>query len=146
MERLNTPDLETERLILRKFRMEDIDALFSIYSEREVNTYLLWFPLTSLHEAEQLFVNEYEKAYGQSRGYRYAVCLKTDHIPIGYVHLSTDDSYDLGCGLSKRFWHRGITVEASRSVLICREPQPEFFGENDRIRDLNELLDILETV
>ena len=33
-----------------------------------------------------------------------------------------------------------------RFVLICREPQPESFGEDDRIRDLNELLDILETV
>ena len=31
MEFINTPSLETERLILRKFTEQDIDALFAIY-------------------------------------------------------------------------------------------------------------------
>ena len=33
MEALNTPIIETERLLLRRFRPEDIPALFSIYSD-----------------------------------------------------------------------------------------------------------------
>ena len=40
MEFINTPSLETERLILRKFTEQDIDALFAIYSDPEVNSYL----------------------------------------------------------------------------------------------------------
>lgn len=114
---MNTPTITTRRLILRKFRPEDIDALFAIYSDKEVNAYLPWFPLTSLAETERFFENEYAKAYQQPRGYRYAVCLKTDNVPIGYVNLSTDGAYDLGYGLSKKFWHRGITVEAARAVI-----------------------------
>ena len=54
MERNNTPELETERLILRKFTVQDTEALFSLYSDEEVNTYLPWFPLRSLEEARTL--------------------------------------------------------------------------------------------
>ena len=55
MNSANTPLLETERLILRKFTENDLEALFNIYSNEEVNTYLPWFPLTSLEEAASLF-------------------------------------------------------------------------------------------
>lgn len=116
MEIRNTPPLETERLILRRFREEDIPALYAIYSDREVNTYLPWYPLASYQEAERLFA-EYAAFCRQPRGYRYAVCLKTDDIPIGYVHLSPEEAHDLGYGLSREFWRRGITVEAARAVV-----------------------------
>ena len=59
MEFINTPSLETERLILRKFTEQDIDALFAIYSDPEVNTYLPWFPLKTLEEARALFETKY---------------------------------------------------------------------------------------
>ena len=38
----NTPMIETERLILRKFAGDDIEALYKIYSDEEVNTFLAW--------------------------------------------------------------------------------------------------------
>ena len=48
---MNTPTLETERLILRKFTENDMEALFKIYSDKEVNRFLPWFPLNSIEEA-----------------------------------------------------------------------------------------------
>ena len=36
MNSANTPLLETERLILRKFTENDLEALFNIYSNEEV--------------------------------------------------------------------------------------------------------------
>ena len=116
MEALNTPTIETERLLLRRFRPEDIPALFSIYSDREVNTYLPWRPLASCQEAERLFENEYAAAYREPRGYRYAVCLKADDIPIGYVHVDPEGARDLGYALSRALWHQGIAVEAARAA------------------------------
>ena len=38
----NTPLLETERLVLRRFTPLDLDALFAIFSDIEVNTFLPW--------------------------------------------------------------------------------------------------------
>lgn len=117
MKNHNTPILETERLILRKFTENDIEALFSIYSDEEINTYLPWFPLKSLEEAKTFFEERYEEAYRQPLGYRYAICLKNDNVPIGYVNVSVNDNHDLGYGLRKEFWHKGIVTEASRAVV-----------------------------
>ena len=36
------PDLETERLLLRKMRPEDSEAMFAYASDPEVTRYVLW--------------------------------------------------------------------------------------------------------
>ena len=117
MDCMNTPVLETERLVLRRFTEDDLDALFDIYSDEEVNTYLPWFPLRSMEEARIFFDERYGAVYRQSRGYHYAICLKCDGVPIGYVHAGTDESHDLGYGLRKEFWHQGMVTEACQAVV-----------------------------
>lgn len=102
----------TERLLLRTFTEDDIEALFAIYRDEEVNTFLPWFPLRTLEEAERLYREQYAGA-----AYRYGICRKTDGVPIGYVHVSTEDGHDLGYGLRKEFWHQGIVTEACQAVL-----------------------------
>ena len=42
---MNTPQLETERLILRKFTEEDTEALYLLLKDKEVKHYLPWFCL-----------------------------------------------------------------------------------------------------
>lgn len=113
----NTPILETERLLLREFTDNDIEALFAIYKDEEVNTFLPWFPLKSLDEAKILFYEKYAGANKPPMEYRYAICLKTDLVPIGYVHVSAGDGHDLGYGLCREFWHKGIATEAGKAVL-----------------------------
>ncbi len=113
----NTPMLETERLVLRKFTGDDIEAIFEINRDVEVNTYLPWFPLKSLDEAKEFFHEKYAAAYEQPRAYRYAVCMKADNVPIGYVHVGMEDSHDLGYGLRREFWHKGIATKAGKAVL-----------------------------
>ncbi|PWL79511.1 GNAT family N-acetyltransferase [Candidatus Gastranaerophilales bacterium] len=114
---LNTPKLETKRLILRSFEIEDVPFLYNIFRDKEVNTFLPWFPLNSLEEAKIFYENRYVEVYKQPIGYKYAVCLKSDNIPIGYVNVSVDESHDLGYGLRKEYWHKGIITEACKAVL-----------------------------
>lgn len=117
MNLVNTPTLETERLILRKFTENDLKALFNIYKDKEVNTFLPWLPLKSMEEAKVFFNEQYIEAYKQPNGYKYAICLKTDDLPIGYVNVSMEDSHDFGYGLLKQFWKQGIVTEASKAVV-----------------------------
>lgn len=117
MNLVNTPTLETERLILRKFTENDLKALFNIYKDKEVNTFLPWLPLKSMEEAKVFFNEQYIEAYKQPNGYKYAICLKTDNLPIGYVNVSMEDSHDFGYGLLKQFWKQGIVTEASKAVV-----------------------------
>lgn len=114
---MNTPTLETSRLILRKFTENDLDAFYQIFSDKEVNTYLPWFPLKSLEEAKLFMKEKYLNIYNQPMGYMYAICLKMDNVPIGYINVSLDDSHDFGYGLLKQYWHQGIVSEASQAVI-----------------------------
>lgn len=114
---MNTPTLKTERLILRKFTEKDLDSIYTIYSDVDVNKFLPWFPLNSIDDAKIFFEERYAKDYTKPFGYRYAICLKDDNIPIGYINVSTDDGHDFGYGLRKAFWHKGIVSEASSAVI-----------------------------
>lgn len=114
---MNTPALETERLILRKFTENDLEALYKIFSDEEVNRFLPWFPLKTMEEAKAFYEKQYASQYSQNCAYHYAICLKEDHSPIGYVNISTEDSYDFGYGLCKAFWHKGIVTEAGKAVV-----------------------------
>lgn len=111
------PILQTRRLILRPFTLRDLDAIFAIYSDALTNTFLPWFPLKSMAEAEKLFHNWYE-APPPDGGYRYAICLRDENIPIGYIHLSAGDSHDLGYGLRSGFWRQGLAAEAAKAVVF----------------------------
>ena len=114
---MNTPQLETERLILRKFTEDDINALYFLLKDKEVNTFLPWFPVKTVYEAARFYEERFAENYKKPCAYHYAICLKTDNHPIGYVNVSMDDSHDLGYGLCKRFWHKGIATEACKAVV-----------------------------
>lgn len=50
-------------------------------------------------------------------GYAYAICLKENNTPIGYVNINLDESHDLGYGLKKEYWHQGIVSEAVKAII-----------------------------
>lgn len=113
----NTPTLETERLILRKFTPNDIQALLDIHCDEEVNRFLPWFPIKTFRQAEEFYKQRYEPVYQQEQGYMYAVCFKEDNVPVGYINISMNESHDLGYGLVKKYWHKGIISEAAFALV-----------------------------
>ena len=113
----NTPTIETERLILRKFTESDLMDLYEIFRNEEVNTFLPWYPLKTVEEAKIFLYEHYLKYYELDQGYKYAICLKSDNKPIGYLHVSMEESHDLGYGLCKKNWHNGIISEACRALI-----------------------------
>lgn len=83
--------LETERLILRHFTEKDMEAVQRIFGDEEVNRFLPWFPVKSRAEAEKFFQERYAGPYESGNGRHYAVCLRSDNIPIGYVNISGNE-------------------------------------------------------
>ncbi|MGM9960000.1 MAG: GNAT family N-acetyltransferase [Allobaculum sp.] len=121
MRNRDIPTLTSERLILRPFDENDLQAIYDIYSDEEVNTYLPWYPVKTLEEAEHF----YKEHYSNSPDYAWAICRKEDNVPIGYVHVSMDDAHDFGYGLRKEFWHGGMVSEASAVVLDWLKKCPD---------------------
>ena len=83
--------LETNRLILRNFEEKDLPSLYLLLADQEVNTFLPWYPVKDMEETECF----YEKRL-KNKKYCFAICLRDDGRPIGYVHAEEDDSHDFG--------------------------------------------------
>ena len=113
----NTPRLETERLVLRRFTPADVEPLFSLMRDREVNTFLPWFPLETEADAARYLEEHYLDYYRRPSGCRYAICLRENDRPIGYLHVDDGESHDLGYALARPSWGRGYMTEAAAAVV-----------------------------
>lgn len=113
----NTPTIYTERLILRKFTIEDLPYYHKIMSCEVTNKYLPWFATKSEQDSLKLLRQNCLDTYNNPCGYRYAICLKDDNIPIGYCGSSGTESNDIGYGLLAAFWHKGIMTEAVTALV-----------------------------
>lgn len=130
---MNTPRLETERLILRKFTENYIGALYLVLKDEVANVFLPWFPLKSMDEARTFFATRYAADYAKPQAYAYAICLKEDNYPIGYIKVDMDDGHDFGYGLRQEFWHQGIVTEAGKAVItqVKRDGLPYITATHD---------------
>ena len=131
---MNTPIIKTDRLILRKFLENDIEALFLILKDKEVNKILPWYSLKDIEETKKFYAERYAAKYEQPQAYAYAICLKDDNFPIGYVKVDMEEHHDFGYGLRKEFWHRGIASEAGKAVVeqVKKDGLPYITATHDR--------------
>ena len=109
--------LETERLILRPWREEDADDLYTYASDPDVGPPAGWPPHTSVENSLEIIRTVL------SAPETYAVCLKESGKPIGSIGFhrndlaEDDDEYELGYWIGKPFWGQGLIPEASREML-----------------------------
>lgn len=117
----NTPQLETKRVILRKFDANDLDDMFALYSDRTVNEFLPWFPHDSIEKTQKFLNNVLLKEYEKPIGYWYAIQLKENNRVVGFVVLHNIDvemgSGDLGYALLQEYWGKGLVTECCLAVI-----------------------------
>lgn len=115
--------LETQRLILRPFAEDDMVALFTLLRDEEVNRFLPWFPVRNVEETKAFYQERFALVYQQDEGYAYAICLKEENVPIGYVDIDAGEGHELGYALRKEYHDQGIVTEAVRAVLKQAETE-----------------------
>lgn len=121
--------IETNRLILRRFEENDMEGIYLLFSDKEVNTFLPWYPVKDMNETKNILEKQLK-----GKKYCFAICLKDDDYPIGYVHVEDEDSHDFGYALRKEYWHQGIVSEASKAVieLLKEEGIPYITATHDK--------------
>jgi RimJ/RimL family protein N-acetyltransferase len=131
---MNTPTLETESLILRRFTERDMEALFLILKDEEANKFLPCYTLKNLEETIKFYEERNASKYEYPQGYAYAICLKENNFPIGYIHVSMEENHDFGFGLRKEFWRKGIVTEAAKAVVkqVKKDGLPYITATHDR--------------
>jgi len=119
--RINSlPTLETERLILRPFRIEDVDEWHHLNQDPEITRYTgdggVISKEETAHRIRTHVLGDYEKhGFG-----RWIVMNKEDNCIIGFAglkYMPDMDVVDLGYRFAQKYWRRGIATEASIAAL-----------------------------
>jgi ribosomal-protein-alanine N-acetyltransferase len=114
---IGTQSLTTERLILRRFTVEDSKTAFEKWTSSEDSKF--WEPPhKSLEETEQT-INEYVDNYRNADWYMWAVVYEGELIGLVCGNEINEDirSICIGYCITKACWNKGITTEASKALV-----------------------------
>ncbi|TLS53302.1 GNAT family N-acetyltransferase [Paenibacillus antri] len=115
------PELETERLRLRKMTVADAEAVFELFSDADVTKDMGIAPFSDVRQAVELidFMND---LFRERKAFRWGIIKKDDNAVIGTCGFNGwemnrgargEIAYDLG----KPYWRRGFMTEALRTVI-----------------------------
>ena len=115
------PFAETERLVIRRFRTEDVPAFAAYRSDPEVARYQSWTAPLPLPRAAEL-VNDFATGDPRLAGwFQYAIALReADDVLIGDIGVLLHDNLmqgEIGFPLDRRYQGRGYATEAVRAML-----------------------------
>ena len=123
MKHLGTQYLETDRLILRQFTIDDAELMHKNWAfDSEVTKYLTWEPHQNF-EVTQAILTDWCSHYKEDSYYQWAITLKENpHEAIGSIGVvkQIDDvimSAHIGYCIGKTWWHLGITSEALARIM-----------------------------
>lgn len=117
---VNIPRIETERLVLRKIKISDLDSVYKYASDPMVPKYLLWSPHSSIYFTKA-YLREVQKHYKKQNFFDWGVTLKGENKIIGTCGFSSfniqHNTGELGYVLGSEYWGRGIAAEAASAVI-----------------------------
>lgn len=112
--------LETERLILRRWKETDAASLYEYAQDPEVGPIAGWPSHKNIEESLEVIKTVFNGTEC------YAICEKDSNKAIGAIELKLngctdmterDDECELGYWLGKPFWGRGYMTEAANEIL-----------------------------
>ncbi|WP_295250953.1 GNAT family N-acetyltransferase [uncultured Catenibacterium sp.] len=119
--RHGTATLNTKRLILREFKIEDANDMYHNWaSDEKVTRYLTWPPHKSVDDTKEslaLWIQSYEK--GDS--YNWGIVVKDKNVLIGNISVTNIDyktnTVEVGYCIGRAYWGYGYVAEALKEVI-----------------------------
>ncbi|WP_242829458.1 GNAT family N-acetyltransferase [Butyrivibrio fibrisolvens] len=120
MKKTGTRTLETSRLILRRFTIEDADDMYNNWaSDSEVTEFLTWSPHPNVDFTRQL-LKDWISKYEDGAYFNWVIELKENGQAIGNISVvelnEKIEAAEIGYCMSKNYWGQGIMPEALKSV------------------------------
>ena len=121
MNHVGTQMLETERLILRQYCIDDAYDMFRNWvTDPEVSSFWGWKPHENIEETKKLLLVWIDE-YSNSQTYHWVIVLKSISQAIGYIYLNDinneDNSVSIHYLLARKYWNQGLITEACKRVL-----------------------------
>jgi len=114
------PAINTNRLSLRWISAEDVDHVYTIYSDPEVMRYWSTPPLADRNAASKL-VSEIHESFKRRELLKWGIALRKDDTLIGSVTLFHPDfthrRAEIGYALGRAHWGQGYMQETLKAVL-----------------------------
>ena len=122
MNHKGTVRLETERLVLRAFVIEDTEAGFRNWmSDERVTEFLRWPTHKDISISERV-INEWVEEYKKDKSfYQWAIVLKELGEPIGTISVVEKneqiDMFHIGYCIGSKWWGNGYMSEAFARII-----------------------------
>ncbi len=112
------PTLNTERLVLRKITMSDLDDIYEYASDPEVSKYLLWRPHPD-KDYTKIYLSTVSSGYKKCQFFDWGVEFEGKMIgTCGFTRFDIDNNVgEIGYVLARPYWHKGLGYEAARCVM-----------------------------
>lgn len=117
---METPILETERLILRPITLADADEVFAGWtSDPDVTRYMSYSTHENI-EVTRAWLKSVEENQALDTSFDWGFVRKTDGKLIGsggIYYKEKSGMFELGYNIMKDCWHQGYTTEAAREMV-----------------------------
>jgi len=114
------PIIETERLILREFTVNDVESVYEFNSNVELHKYTGDEIIKSKERAKEIITDIWLKDY-EKYGYgRWAVVYKPENKVIGFAglkYLTEINETDIGYRFLPEYWGKGLASEISNEII-----------------------------
>ena len=112
--------IDTGRLILRRFTLDDLPAFYQLCSRPEIIRYAQSTPLASMEEARAFMLAAPFQDYA-TYGYGRFACVWKDSAEVigfsGLKYVPEIGDTELGYRFLPEFWGRGLATEAGRASI-----------------------------
>jgi len=112
--------IETERLILREFTINDFEAVYEFNSNLELHKYTGDEIIESLDRAKEIIKDIWLEDYKKYGYGRWATIYKPENKIIGFAglkYLPELDETDIGFRFLPEYWGIGLATEASNEII-----------------------------
>ena len=117
---MTRPTLETERLLLRPFRLLDAPDVRRLASAREIAAGTLMIPHPYPAGAAEAWIGGHESAFERGESVDLAAVHRKDDVLVGAVGLVLRREHnraELGYWIGVPYWNHGYATEAASTVL-----------------------------
>ena len=117
MNKAGTQTIETHRLILRRFTIEDAEDMYNNWAKDPEVTHFLTWPAHTSVEISHLVLNDWIPRYVDGGYFNWAIVWKESGHAIGDISVvklnEAVEAGDIGYCLGRAYWGKGIMPERS---------------------------------
>jgi len=114
------PTIQTDRLILRPFTVDDAPHVQRLAGDRAVAETTLLIPHPYPDGAAEQWIGTHEAAFEKGEGVVFAITGRTDGALLGAISLDIRAAHhraEMGYWIGRPYWNRGYATEAAAAML-----------------------------